>query len=273
MLGSYHDVELHRRPGGGRTQPAACTAPPPPFKPATAGGRERSLLGGGGGGGMATPAAHRHPDGCEDHLDIAAKQDEDPLPSGDPITQFLGGDSAEEAAAGSPGGSPKIGYRRAERESRGDDTAAAAAAADEEEEEEEEGEREELARTDAYFEQQIAASIARRAKAQQAAREAQAAALAEMAVPGRGGESGSGEGPPPGGLIMSSTNEGGALAPVSQNGYLLSRRGRSSPANASGFDTHRDSITAGTRPAAHGDNAEQHGSDSGRRRAVPADRG
>jgi hypothetical protein len=78
------------------------------------GGWQRSLLSGGsggsggsllsGGGGMATPAAHRHPDGCEDHLDIAAKQDEDPLPSDDPITQFLGGDSAEEAAAGSPCG-------------------------------------------------------------------------------------------------------------------------------------------------------------------------
>jgi hypothetical protein len=31
---------------------------------------------------------------------------------------------------------------------------------------------------------------------------------------------------------------------VSQNGYLLSRRGRSLPANASGFDTHRDSISS-----------------------------
>jgi hypothetical protein len=31
---------------------------------------------------------------------------------------------------------------------------------------------------------------------------------------------------------------------VSQNGQLLSRRGRSSPANASGLDTHRDSITS-----------------------------
>jgi hypothetical protein len=28
------------------------------------------------------------------------------------------------------------------------------------------------------------------------------------------------------------------------DGWLLSRRGRSSPANASGFDTHRDSITS-----------------------------
>jgi hypothetical protein len=31
---------------------------------------------------------------------------------------------------------------------------------------------------------------------------------------------------------------------VSQNGWLLSRRGRSLPANASGFDTHRDSISS-----------------------------
>jgi hypothetical protein len=31
---------------------------------------------------------------------------------------------------------------------------------------------------------------------------------------------------------------------VSQNGYLLSRRSRSLPANASGFDTHRDSISS-----------------------------
>jgi hypothetical protein len=31
---------------------------------------------------------------------------------------------------------------------------------------------------------------------------------------------------------------------VSQNGYLLSRRVRSFPANASGFDTHRDSISS-----------------------------
>jgi hypothetical protein len=31
---------------------------------------------------------------------------------------------------------------------------------------------------------------------------------------------------------------------VSQNGYLLSRRGRSVPANASGFDTHRDPISS-----------------------------
>ena len=31
---------------------------------------------------------------------------------------------------------------------------------------------------------------------------------------------------------------------VSQNGYLLSRRGRSSPASASGFDTHRAPITS-----------------------------
>eukprot|EP01047_Picozoa_sp_COSAG01_P103711 COSAG01_NODE_33137_length_569_cov_2.853191_1_plen_113_part_00 len=34
------------------------------------------------------------------------------------------------------------------------------------------------------------------------------------------------------------------LLQVSQNGYLLSRRGRSLPANASGFDTHRDSISS-----------------------------
>jgi hypothetical protein len=31
---------------------------------------------------------------------------------------------------------------------------------------------------------------------------------------------------------------------VSQNGYLLSRRGRILPANASGFATHRDSISS-----------------------------
>jgi predicted dehydrogenase len=31
---------------------------------------------------------------------------------------------------------------------------------------------------------------------------------------------------------------------VSQNGYLLSRRGRSLPANASGFDTHHDPISS-----------------------------
>jgi hypothetical protein len=36
----------------------------------------------------------------------------------------------------------------------------------------------------------------------------------------------------------------GADALVSQNGYLLSRRVRSLPANASGFDTHRDSISS-----------------------------
>jgi hypothetical protein len=37
---------------------------------------------------------------------------------------------------------------------------------------------------------------------------------------------------------------------VSQNGWLLSRRGRSLPANASGFDTHRDSTgTAFVIPA------------------------
>jgi hypothetical protein len=34
------------------------------------------------------------------------------------------------------------------------------------------------------------------------------------------------------------------LGTVSQNGQLLSRRGRSLPANASGVDTHRDSITS-----------------------------
>jgi hypothetical protein len=34
------------------------------------------------------------------------------------------------------------------------------------------------------------------------------------------------------------------LAQVSQNGQLLSRRDRSIPANASGFDTHRDSISS-----------------------------
>jgi hypothetical protein len=33
-------------------------------------------------------------------------------------------------------------------------------------------------------------------------------------------------------------------APVSRNGVLLSRRGRSVPANASGFDTHRDAISS-----------------------------
>jgi hypothetical protein len=32
-------------------------------------------------------------------------------------------------------------------------------------------------------------------------------------------------------------------APVSQNGDLLSRRGRSLPASVSGFDTHRASIS------------------------------
>jgi hypothetical protein len=31
---------------------------------------------------------------------------------------------------------------------------------------------------------------------------------------------------------------------VSQNGWLLGRRGRSLPANASGLDTHRDSISS-----------------------------
>jgi hypothetical protein len=31
---------------------------------------------------------------------------------------------------------------------------------------------------------------------------------------------------------------------VSQNGYLSSRRGRSLPANAGGFDTHRDPISS-----------------------------
>jgi hypothetical protein len=36
----------------------------------------------------------------------------------------------------------------------------------------------------------------------------------------------------------------GKLYQVSQNGYLLSRRGRSLPANASGFDTHRDLISS-----------------------------
>jgi hypothetical protein len=36
----------------------------------------------------------------------------------------------------------------------------------------------------------------------------------------------------------------GALAQVSPNGQLLSRRGRSLRANASGFDTHRDSISS-----------------------------
>jgi hypothetical protein len=34
------------------------------------------------------------------------------------------------------------------------------------------------------------------------------------------------------------------LQQVRQNGYLLSRRGRSLPANASGLDTHRDSISS-----------------------------
>eukprot|EP01047_Picozoa_sp_COSAG01_P055514 COSAG01_NODE_6190_length_3803_cov_3.030238_2_plen_148_part_00 len=51
-----------------------------------------------------------------------------------------------------------------------------------------------------------------------------------------------------------SSAEGGALCwvvelahrgdAVSQNGWLLSRRGRSRPASVSGFDTHRDSITS-----------------------------
>jgi GTP cyclohydrolase II len=35
-----------------------------------------------------------------------------------------------------------------------------------------------------------------------------------------------------------------SIIPVSQNGWLLSHRGRSSPANASGFDAHRDSISS-----------------------------
>jgi hypothetical protein len=42
---------------------------------------------------------------------------------------------------------------------------------------------------------------------------------------------------------------GEAGAQVSQNGWLLSRRGRSLPASASGFDTHRDSIQAIAVPA------------------------
>jgi hypothetical protein len=35
-----------------------------------------------------------------------------------------------------------------------------------------------------------------------------------------------------------------SAASVSRNGQLLSRRGRSLPANASDFDTHRDSISS-----------------------------
>jgi hypothetical protein len=35
-----------------------------------------------------------------------------------------------------------------------------------------------------------------------------------------------------------------AIDQVSQNGWLLSRRGRSLPANASDVDTHRDSISS-----------------------------
>jgi hypothetical protein len=35
-----------------------------------------------------------------------------------------------------------------------------------------------------------------------------------------------------------------AALQVSRNGWLLSRRGRSLPANGSGFDTHRDSISS-----------------------------
>eukprot|EP01047_Picozoa_sp_COSAG01_P082572 COSAG01_NODE_16916_length_1194_cov_1.537900_1_plen_95_part_10 len=38
--------------------------------------------------------------------------------------------------------------------------------------------------------------------------------------------------------------ENAMLRQVSQNGQLLSRRGRSSPASASGLDTHRDSISS-----------------------------
>eukprot|EP01047_Picozoa_sp_COSAG01_P015988 COSAG01_NODE_808_length_13418_cov_9.469631_9_plen_265_part_00 len=44
---------------------------------------------------------------------------------------------------------------------------------------------------------------------------------------------------PPG---LGATGDPGAQ--VNQNGSLLSRRGRSSPANASGLDTHRDSISS-----------------------------
>jgi hypothetical protein len=36
--------------------------------------------------------------------------------------------------------------------------------------------------------------------------------------------------------------EGWAFSNLRHNGQLLSRRGRRSPANASGFDTHRDSV-------------------------------
>eukprot|EP01047_Picozoa_sp_COSAG01_P065278 COSAG01_NODE_8790_length_2657_cov_14.786943_1_plen_152_part_00 len=45
---------------------------------------------------------------------------------------------------------------------------------------------------------------------------------------------------------------GEAGAQVSQNGWLLlSRRGRSLPASAGGFDTHRDSITSRVEPLGH----------------------
>eukprot|EP01046_Picozoa_sp_COSAG06_P072411 COSAG06_NODE_21175_length_767_cov_0.764970_1_plen_110_part_01 len=40
----------------------------------------------------------------------------------------------------------------------------------------------------------------------------------------------------------------GRRAEVSQNGWLLSRHGRSLPANAGGFETHRDSITGRLEP-------------------------
>jgi hypothetical protein len=51
--------------------------------------------------------------------------------------------------------------------------------------------------------------------------------------------------PPPAGCPSNGTGRVAIRLPqVSQNGYLLSRRGRSSPANASGFDTHRDSISS-----------------------------
>jgi hypothetical protein len=45
-------------------------------------------------------------------------------------------------------------------------------------------------------------------------------------------------------LITDLSPTSAAWKQVSQNGQLLSRRGRSSPANASGCDTHRDSISS-----------------------------
>jgi hypothetical protein len=56
------------------------------------------------------------------------------------------------------------------------------------------------------------------------------------------------------------------IAEVSQNGWLLSRRGRSSPANAGGCDAHRDSTTSrfDSPPRSA---AGRHGAGGGRRGA------